>query len=93
MLNSRRRANNLALVLLVVHNGPNTQAHNSQWRNLLQCFWISLREGIDIYGVRHRRFKFTPRNMNIYVELSYTNKQKYKENKRTPLLSIWGFLI
>ena len=93
MPNSRRRANNLGLVLLVVHNGPNARAHNGQWLNLLRCFWISLREGIDIFGVRHHRFKFTPRNLNIYVELSYMNKYKYEENKRTPLLSIWGFLI
>jgi hypothetical protein len=51
MPNSRRRANNLALVLLVIYNGPNAQAHNGQWRDLLRCFWISLREGIDIFGV------------------------------------------
>src|ERR1700683_3917685 len=42
MPDSRCRANDLALVLPVVDNGPDAQAHNSQRWDLFRCFRISL---------------------------------------------------
>jgi hypothetical protein len=72
-------ADNLSLVLLVIHYGADAQAHNCERGHLFRCVHIRFWERINILWVRDRCFDFAPGHLidssawNNKLTEGYTN--------------------
>ena len=54
---------NLTDVVLVIHDSPHAEGKYCKGRRLPRCIRISLREGVDVLRIGHRRLDLTPRNL------------------------------
>lgn len=60
---TRRRADNLPLVLMVIHNRTDAQTDDRERRKFLWCIGICLGERVDVFRVGNGGFKLAPRHL------------------------------
>jgi len=63
-------ANDFSLVVLVIHNTTDTQAHDVERWEVFWCVGIGFGEWVEVFGIGDSRLKFTPGDLGQGVSLT-----------------------